>query len=94
MCCILFTLYITSQLCCNQGFVIKKIADCGVFFKFITLNIKMKNKCTRREKLLALVKVRMSILVHFFTVLPPVGHVLPPSEVLLAAKSAARWTPL
>lgn len=38
--------------------------------------------------------VRMSVLVHLFTVLSPVGHVLPPSKVLLTAKSTARWTPL
>lgn len=36
----------------------------------------------------------MSVLVHLFAVLPPVGHVLPPPQVLLAAKSAAGWTPL
>lgn len=38
--------------------------------------------------------LREIILVHPFTVLPPVGHVLPPSQVFLTPKSTARWTPL
>lgn len=80
------------------GFVME-IADYGSFYEVVPFrrantngggscrvgSVRLNSRQKGRE---------MNVLVHLLTVLPPVGHVLPPSQVLLAAKSAAGWTPL
>lgn len=79
-----------------MGFVMV-IADYGLFYEVDPFNVEtsVQGKASRLDCQTELkTKGVNCVLVHLFAVLPPVGHVLPPSQVLLAAKSAARWTPL